>query len=161
MFFISGVYQHALIKMTLEEAIKHAEEKADCNSACANEHKQLAEWLKELKNARNILPRPVIRYDNGKLVKRYWASDFHAKLQEEIYEAVTAMNNWLDLDTEDGLDDPDVETAKEEFVDEVADIITVCISMLEAKGFDAEKRSEIFRRANERNKKYGYFEEAN
>lgn len=41
--------------MTLDEAIKHAEEKADelgCTE-CANEHRQLAEWLKELKKYRN------------------------------------------------------------------------------------------------------------
>ena len=40
--------------MTLEEAIEHAEtrsnELADCK--CAKEHRQLAEWLKELKYLR-------------------------------------------------------------------------------------------------------------
>ena len=40
--------------MTLEEAIMHAEtvskELADCK--CATEHKQLAEWLKELQSLR-------------------------------------------------------------------------------------------------------------
>ena len=47
--------------MTLDEAIKHCEEVADgmteqgkC-AECAAEHKQLAEWLKELKNARETL----------------------------------------------------------------------------------------------------------
>ena len=34
--------------MTLEEAIKHCEEKACGNDARSKEHKQLAEWLKEL-----------------------------------------------------------------------------------------------------------------
>lgn len=36
--------------MNLDEAIQHAEEVADskCDS-CGSEHKQLAEWLKELK----------------------------------------------------------------------------------------------------------------
>ena len=42
--------------MTLEEAIIHCEEKACGNTQCALEHRQLAEWLKELqqyrKNAR-------------------------------------------------------------------------------------------------------------
>jgi hypothetical protein len=39
--------------MTLEEAIAHCEEraKADCTE-CAKEHRQLAEWLKELKDLR-------------------------------------------------------------------------------------------------------------
>lgn len=35
--------------MTLDEAIKHCEEKACGNSECAKDHKQLSEWLKELK----------------------------------------------------------------------------------------------------------------
>lgn len=34
--------------MTLEEAIEHCEEKACGNMECAKEHRQLAEWLKEL-----------------------------------------------------------------------------------------------------------------
>ena len=35
--------------MTLDEAIQHCEEKALCGDVCGLEHKQLAEWLKELK----------------------------------------------------------------------------------------------------------------
>lgn len=35
--------------MTLEEAIRHCEEKSCGNSECAAEHRQLAEWLTELK----------------------------------------------------------------------------------------------------------------
>jgi len=42
--------------MTLEEAIKHCEEVADNNTCeCAMEHRQLAEWLKELKAIRDIV----------------------------------------------------------------------------------------------------------
>lgn len=36
--------------MTLDEAIRHCEEKSCDNSECSKEHKQLAEWLKELKS---------------------------------------------------------------------------------------------------------------
>lgn len=35
--------------MSLEEAIKHCKEKACGNTQCAIEHRQLAEWLEELK----------------------------------------------------------------------------------------------------------------
>ena len=35
--------------MTLEEAIEHCEEKSVGCDNCANEHRQLSEWLKELK----------------------------------------------------------------------------------------------------------------
>ena len=38
--------------MTLDEAIQHCEEKALCGDACGLEHKQLADWLKELKSYR-------------------------------------------------------------------------------------------------------------
>ena len=45
--------------MTLDEAIKHAREKANeqkCQSCkkCAEEHEQLAEWLEELKEYRDM-----------------------------------------------------------------------------------------------------------
>ena len=38
--------------MTLEEAIIHSKEKACGNTQCALEHRQLAEWLKELQSLR-------------------------------------------------------------------------------------------------------------
>lgn len=47
--------------MTLEEAILHCEEVADrCavtdgNRKCEIEHRQLAEWLRELKKLREVL----------------------------------------------------------------------------------------------------------
>lgn len=40
--------------MTLDEAIKHCEDKSAGCSECADEHRQLAEWLKELKSLRQL-----------------------------------------------------------------------------------------------------------
>ena len=42
--------------MTLEEAIKHAEEKAKCGGRCGEDHAQLARWLKELQELRAAQP---------------------------------------------------------------------------------------------------------
>jgi len=40
--------------LSLDEAISHADEVAgDCSTSCKREHKQLADWLRELKNRRN------------------------------------------------------------------------------------------------------------
>ena len=39
--------------MKLDEAIQHCKEKSCGNSLCAKEHKQLAEWLTELKCLRS------------------------------------------------------------------------------------------------------------
>lgn len=40
--------------MTLDEAIEHCEEKAKGCDSCSIEHKQLADWLRELKVFRKI-----------------------------------------------------------------------------------------------------------
>ena len=132
--------------MTLEEAISHAEEKAKGCSACAIEHRQLAEWLKKLKNVQNVLPRPVVRDGNGKLAKDYSSRDWYLKLQEEIFELNRAFMlqsvNW------GGVFDVG---------EDIADVITVCISWLETLGYDEEKRSELFAAVNEKNEKRGYF----
>lgn len=40
--------------MTLDEAIEHCKEKADCTK-CGMEYLQLAEWLIELKSRRNAM----------------------------------------------------------------------------------------------------------
>lgn len=42
--------------MTLDEAIKHAEEKSfSCDNTCGAEHAQLASWLRELKTLRELM----------------------------------------------------------------------------------------------------------
>ena len=40
-------------RLTLNEAIKHCEEKTDCTQ-CGEEHRQLAEWLKELQHYKDL-----------------------------------------------------------------------------------------------------------
>ena len=39
--------------LTLDEAIKHCEEKTDCTQ-CGEEHRQLAEWLRELQKYKDL-----------------------------------------------------------------------------------------------------------
>lgn len=41
--------------LSLDEAIAHADEVAgDCSTSCKREHKQLADWLRELKSRRSV-----------------------------------------------------------------------------------------------------------
>ena len=58
--------------ITLDEAISHAEEQAkklgECD--CGKEHKQLAEWLKELKERREA----GTEYDMS-LLRKQWEED--------------------------------------------------------------------------------------
>lgn len=53
--------------MTLDEAIKQAEERAktDC-SECAKEHEQIAEWLKELKSIKEYI-EPLMSFNTHNL----------------------------------------------------------------------------------------------
>ena len=91
----------------------------------------------------NILPCPVVRDKNGKLIKDHSPRDFYLKLQEEIFEVIGLRTLY---------------TSRERTAEEIADIITVCISYLNANGYDEKKRSELFAKVNEKNKKRGYFE---
>ena len=93
---------------------------------------------------KNILPRPVIRDGNGKLATHYSLRDWYLKLQEEIFEVSESI-----------MEDVHAEITAEE----IADVITVCISWLESLGYDEEKRSELFAAVNEKNEKRGYFKE--
>ena len=102
----------------------------------------------------SVSPRPVIRDGNGILIKDYTPQDFYLKLQEEISEAMEKMMLYSYGDYQ-----VSANIEKEDIAEEIADIITVCISQLEALGFDEEKRSKIFAKVNEKNEKRGYFNE--
>lgn len=99
----------------------------------------------------NTLPRPVIRDGNGKLTKNYSTFDWYLKLQEEIFEV---------MEVEADINRDWNARSYEDVAEEIADVITVCTSWLETLGYDEEKRSEIFRRVNEKNEKRGYFKES-
>ena len=53
-------------RMTLEEAIKHCEERAKTCDECGKEHAQLAEWLKEVQQYRAIGTVEECREDREK-----------------------------------------------------------------------------------------------
>ena len=104
----------------------------------------------ESKNKINILPRPVVRDGNGELIKDLTPRKFFLKLQEEILEVMEAQAYFVFKPTP---------ATEENVAEEIADIITVCISYLNAIDYDEEKRSELFAKINEKNEKRGYFEE--
>ena len=87
--------------MTLDEAIKHAREKANeqkCHSCkkCAEEHEQLADWLEELKNRRetnfNYVQLMDCRYRDG---YRKAIDDFAKKIA--IYGTYDYYGNVIDV----------------------------------------------------------------
>ena len=104
---------------------------------------------------KNILPRPVVRDGNGKLVKEeYDFRDWYLKLQEEFFEMAESSAFF-----QAGIEVQGLNRSYERLAEELADIITVCISYLDYLGYDEEKRKELFAAVNEKNEKRGYFKE--
>lgn len=104
--------------MTIDEAIKHCEEKSCGNNACALEHKQLAEWLNELKELRlmdNIqkIREKIVRLKSNLM---YGACSsqiaMETRCKEEAYNEVLAI---LDAMQEEPVSE-DLEKASKEWL---------------------------------------------
>lgn len=99
--------------MTLEEAIKHAQDVAENNSGtceeCIQEHKQLAEWLEELKHLREQVKRfqwiPVADRtpdDYGAVLLQYSSNGIYESEKRELldigyFNAFGGVEKRLDL----------------------------------------------------------------
>ena len=70
--------------MTLEEAIEHAEQTAaSCGGECADDHWQLAEWLRELRRARTEIDLLKTLRDGFKADAQKYKAE-NAKLKEIV-----------------------------------------------------------------------------
>lgn len=78
--------------MTLDEAIQHCEEKSCGNSGCALEHKQLAEWLTELKKLRKIYS---VMIDEKKELEPYLTDGFGMKQLGLTWVQVKAIEKYV------------------------------------------------------------------
>ena len=81
--------------MTLDEAIQHCEEKAQCGTDCGMEHKQLADWLKELKSLRKKVEdlEEKLEYKSRVMDKLSW---------DEVIEAENEVDAEMAEDEDDG-----------------------------------------------------------
>jgi len=77
--------------MTLDEAIQHCEEKARCGDACGLEHKQLAEWLKELKGYRMREETKLTKEDVKKVLDHMLSTP---KFDEQQFRKTTGLYNF-------------------------------------------------------------------
>ncbi len=110
------------------------------------------------KETENILPRPMIRNKHGEFLEEYTPRGFFAELQAEIFEAIEKNFEWfLYKSGVTPFKNLSISVAKDNFAEEIGKIITICISFLNAIGYDEEKRSELFAEVNEKNEKRGYF----
>lgn len=83
--------------MTIDEAIKHCEDKASANfingcTKCAEEHLQLARWLRELKEKKKMTYKDIPKY--GRMVNRdnLWKENRKISITEaEFSQAVCEL----------------------------------------------------------------------
>lgn len=101
-------------------------------------------------------PQPCTRYRDATQIE--WI----AKLDEETDEVIQdtmiisqlqQTNNKAPCEAMNEV----LQNARKRLAEELTDVITVCVSWLDADGWDEEARGELQREVNEKNKKRGYF----
>lgn len=118
------------------------------------EAERAALWIRE--NFRATQPQPCTRFRNAGTVE--WI----AKLMEETNEAIQEAYTISQLEqtrkkTPCEAMNEVVQNAHERLATELTDVIHVCVSWLDAEGWDEEARGELHRRVNEKNRERGYF----
>ena len=121
--------------------------------AQANKIDQLQAENEELKlktDADMTKPQPCTKFcDEPPML---WA----AKLTEEASEVFRA-SVMLGVAIDRYVGEEEVRYAKRRLAEELTDVIHVCVSWLNAEGWDEEARGELHRYVNEKNKARGYF----
>lgn len=87
-------------------------------------------------------PQPCTRFRNAGTVE--WI----AKLMEETNEAIQEAHTFSQLKRKN---------ARERLAMKLTDVVHVCVSWLNADGWDEEARGELHRLVNEKNKARGYW----
>ena len=119
------------------------------------ENKRLKGLLEECENRREpdmTKPQPCTKYRDAERME--WI----AKLVEETHEVVQEAQIVSQLEK---MDNEVLSTvlweARKRLAMELTDVITVCVSWLDAEGWDEEERDELQRLVNEKNRERGYF----
>lgn len=109
-----------------------------------------------------MLPLPVKKNKFGQFFKDIPVTDFYRQVCEEVLEAHNAAKNaeLVKHMTDEGMDVEKVtEFAEVNEPEELADIITCCVTRLEIIGYDESARLKLFDAVNNKNRKRGYLEE--
>lgn len=117
-----------------------------------NENKRLKGLLEEQDNKRGpdmTKPQPCTKFANAAV------EEWVAKLNEEMYEV---MREAADIERlADEADDEDKLSLATCLAIELTDVIHVCVSWLDAIGYNEEARGDLHLLVNEKNKARGYF----
>lgn len=114
------------------------------------ENKRLKGLLGEQDNKQVLdmtKPQPCTKYRDASITA--WIMKLSEEASEVSHEAAELF--CLRCEKRDEAD------VRGRLAEELTDVITVCVSWLDALGYDEEMRSEVQRLVNEKNKERGYF----
>lgn len=104
------------------------------NEELRRENKRMGEVIK---------PQPCTKFRDAE--RMAWIAKLVEETNEVVQEAEIIEENWCSISATDRL------------AEELTDVITVCVSWLDALGYDEYLRGEVQKRVNEKNRERGYF----
>lgn len=124
-----------------------------------DENKCLKVLLEERDNRQELdmtKPQPCTRFRDAGTVE--WIAKLHEETDEAIQEAyIISQHKQSNKEFPCEAMNEVIQGARERLALELTDVIHVCISWLDAEGWDEEARGELHRRVNEKNRERGYF----
>ena len=126
--------------------------------------KRLQEEIEELKRENYRLkanvdtddmtkPQPCTKYSEAATTE--WVAKLYEEMHEVAQEAIKLFCLHCAQCGEE--DEAAIEAVETNLAEELTDVITVCVSLLDALGYDEKARGVVQWRVNEKNKKRGYF----
>ena len=123
------------------------------------ENKRLKGLLEECENKREpdmTKPQPCTRFRDAGTVE--WIAKLVEETNEAIQEAyIISQHEQSNKEFPCEAMNKVILDARERLALELTDVIHVCVSWLDAEGWDEEARGELHRRVNEKNRERGYF----
>lgn len=124
-----------------------------------DENKRLKGLLEECENKREpdmTKPQPCTKYRDAGTVE--WIAKLNEETNEAIQEAyIIWQHEQSNKEFPCEAMNEVIRDARERLAMELTDVIHVCVSWLDAEGWDEEARGELHRRVNEKNRERGYF----
>ena len=124
-----------------------------------DENKRLKGWLEECENKREpdmTKPQPCTKFAHAGTVE--WIAKLHEETDEAIQEAyIISQHEQSNKEFPCEAMNEVIQDARVRLAMELTDVIHVCVSWLNAMGYDEEARGELHRRVNEKNEARGYF----
>ena len=109
--------------------------------------------LRICENFRATQPQPCTKYRDAATTE--WVAKLYEETHEVAQEAIKLFCLHCARCGEE--DEAAIEAVETNLAEELTDVITVCVSWLDALGYDEKARGVVQRRVNEKNKARGYF----